>query len=144
MVLFVGMLRTVNCLSGLRSQLKDSLTKAQNDFDARGSAPRKVPFYSHISMGQIQLYQSYFDRAVKLSSTLEFKQNDLRFNKLLAEAATNDSLSEMDLELMRLQFVYADNYMREKHRSCWVETVLKRRDTDFFPDPWAIVSAVFS
>jgi len=144
MVLFVGMLRTVNFLSGLRSQLKDSSTKAQNDFNRRGSAPRKVPFYSHISMGQIQLYQSYFDRAVKLSSTLEFKQNDLRFNKLLAEAAIIDSLSEMDLELMRLQFVYADRFMREKHRSCWVETVLKRRDTDFFPDPWAIVSAVFS
>jgi hypothetical protein len=95
-------------------------------------------------MGQIQLYQSYFDHAVKLSSTLEFKQNDLRFNKLLAEAVAIDSLSEMDLELMRLQFVYADKNMREKHRSCWVETVLKRRDTDFFPDPWAIVSAVFS
>jgi len=53
-------------------------------------------------------------------------------------------LSEMDLELMRLQFVYADRFMREKHRSCWVRTVLKRMDTDFFPDPWAIVSAVFS
>ncbi len=144
MVLFVRILRTVNFLSGLRFQLKDSSTKAQNDFDTRESAPRKVPFYSHISMGQIQLYQSYFDHAVKLSSTLEFKQNDLRFNKLLAEAAIIDSLSEMDLELMRLQFVYANKNMREKHRSCWVETVLKRGDTDFFPDPWAIVSAVFS
>ncbi len=144
MVLFVGMLRTVNFLSGLRLQLKDSLTKTQNDFDARGSAPRKVPFYSHISMGQIRLYQNYFDRALGLSSTLEFKQDDLRFKRLLVEAATNDSLSEIDLELMRLQFVYADKYMRKKRGSCWVETVLKRGDTDFFPDPWAIVSAVFS
>jgi len=74
-----------------------------------------VPFYSHISIGQIQLYQSYFDRAVKLSSTLEFKQNNLRFNNLLTEAATIDSLSETDFELMRLQFVCADKYMREKN-----------------------------
>jgi hypothetical protein len=103
----------------------------------------RVSFYSHISTDQIQLYQSYINRAFELSPTLEFEENYHLLEKLLAEAVTRGSLSDLDLELMRLQYVYADKSQREKYRGSWVRKVINRRDTDFFPDPWAIISAIF-
>jgi hypothetical protein len=144
MVLLFGALRTVHCLSGIKSQLKDSSIKTESYFKGTRRAPPKTPFYTHISMDQIQIYQRYFDRALELSSTLEFERDGLRFKRLLAEASANDSLSEIDLEVMRLQYICADKYLREKYRSRWVETVTKRRDSDFFPDPWVVISAVFA
>jgi hypothetical protein len=105
---------------------------------------KKVPFYCHISTDQVQRYQHYIDRALKLSPTLEFGENDPRLHRLLVEAVNRDSLSELDLELMRLQYVYADKHLRTRHRSCWVQRVINRKSNDFFPDPWAIVSAVFA
>lgn len=144
MVLFLRVLRTVHCLTGLESRLKDFSIKTQRHFNGTRRAPKKTPFYSHISMGQIQTYQRYFDRALELSSTLEFEGDGLRFKRLLAEATCNDSLSEIDLEVMRLQYICADKYLRKKYRSRWVETVTKRRNSDFFPDPWDVISAVFA
>lgn len=144
MVLSSVVLRGFHSLLGYRAKTNSSSMRVWDDLDIEPKGPKKVPFYSHVSPDQIRIYQSYFDRALELSSTLEFKQNDLRFKRLLIEAAANDSLSEIDFELMRLQYVCADNYMREKYRSRWVETVLERRNKDFFPDPWAIISAVFA
>jgi Cdc6-like AAA superfamily ATPase len=111
--------------------------------DIRQRQLKKVPFYSHISTDQIQLYQSYINRAFELSPTLEFEENYHLLEKLLAEAVTRSSLSDLDLELMRLQYVYADKSQREKYRGSWVKKVINHRDTDFFPDPWAIISAIF-
>jgi hypothetical protein len=105
---------------------------------------KKVPFYSHIEPDQIPLYQGYIDRAFEMSPTLEFEQDDPRLHELLAEALSTDSLSELDLELMRLQYLYADQHLRRGHRTNWVEKVVYRRDVDFFPDPWTIVSAAFA
>jgi hypothetical protein len=141
---FVIFRRTLYPLLGLTPQSQDFFRTSQKDAGTKPRKPKKIPFYAHIARVHIPLYQSYFDRALALSSTLEFGETDPRFNKLLDEAAANDSLSEIDLELMRLQYVCADRSMREKRRSCWVETVLKRRDGDFFPDPWAILSALFA
>ena len=139
----LGMLRTLQCLLGLKSQTASLTENSRIDFNGTGNGPQKTPFYSHISTDQIQVYQRYFDRALELSSTLEFEKDDFQFKKLLAEANSNDSLSEIDLEVMRLQYVCANKYLRKNYRSRWVETVLKRRDSDFFPDPWAVISAVF-
>jgi hypothetical protein len=63
---------------------------------------------------------------------------------LLAEVANRDSLSELDLELMRLQYVCADRLRREEYRSRWVKKVMNRQDTDFLPDPWTIIQALFA
>ena len=104
---------------------------------------RKLPFYSHIPSTQIGTYQSYVDRAFELSPTLEFEENDPRLSKLMDRAVNNDSLNQLDLELIMIQYVHADEYLREKYRSSWVEKVVNRKDTDFFPDPWTIISAVF-
>jgi hypothetical protein len=144
MVWFAFMLWTVRCILDLKAQSKSFPTRPQKNLDTCRREPKKVPFYSYISPNQIQRYQRYLDRALKLSSTLEFKKNDLRFNNLLVKAVSNDSLSELDLETMRLQYIHADKHMRAKHRGCWVETVLNRKNADLFPDPWAIVLAVFA
>ncbi len=94
----------------------------------------KVP-YSHLTSSQIRLYQSYIDRAFELSPTLEFDQDDLRFHKLMTEVADNHSLSELDFEMMRLQYIYADKCVREKYRTRWVEKVMARKTNNFFSDP---------
>ena len=143
MVSLLGMLRSLQCLLGFNFQTQASTENTRNAFNGTGNGPQKTPFYSHISTDQIQSYQRYFDRALELSSTLEFNKDSLQFKRLLDEANSNDSLSEIDLEVMRLQYVCANKYLRKKYRSRWVETVLKRRDSDFFPDPWTVISAVF-
>lgn len=133
-----------NVFSTFRLILKGRVEETRTRADIKQKKLKKVPFYCHFSTDQVRLYQIYIDRALKLSPTLEFEENDPRLKKLLAEAANRDSLSELDFELMRLQYVYADKYLRTRHRTCWVQTVINRKDTDFFPDPWAIISAVFA
>jgi hypothetical protein len=105
---------------------------------------KKVPFYSQIPTTRIRLYQTYIDRAFELSPTLEFALGDDRFNRLLKEAAYKDSLSVLDLELMRMQYVLADETLREQCRESWAVKVVNRQEDDFFPSPWSILSAMFT
>lgn len=117
--------------------------KKDNTPRVRTGKLKKVPFYSHLPTHQIQVYQRYIDRAFEMSPTLEFTGNDTQLHGLLADAAQNYSLSELDFELMRLQYIYADEFLRKKHRSRWVETVINRKDDDFFPDAWTIIAEIF-
>lgn len=103
-----------------------------------------VSFYSQIPTTRIRLYQAYIDQAFQLSPTLEFGKNDLRFHRLLTKAAKNDALNQIDLELMRIQFVLADKASREQYRDRWAVKVVNRHQDDFFPSPWTILSALFS
>ena len=141
---FLALLRSFHCHWGYRAKPANMFKKIWQASDRTSGGLKKVPYYSHISKADIHAYQRYFDRALKLSSTLEFERNDSRFKRLLAEAVTNDALSDIDLEVMRLQYVCADKHKRQKHCRHWVKTVLKRRDNDFFPDPWAVITAVFA
>ena len=137
----LGVLRNVFCL--FKGVFGASEEKASNKLYVKSRKLEKIPFYSHILPNQIQVYQLYIDQTFELSPTLEFKEDDSRLHRLLAEAVENDCLSELDFELMRLQYVYADEFLRQRHRSRWVETVINRKDNDFFPDAWAIVAGVF-
>ena len=116
---------------------------SDKESDASPRELKKLPFYSHIPSTQIGVYQSYVDRAFGLSPTLEFEENDPQLSELMDKAANTDSLYQLDVELMMIQYVHADEYVREKYRSNWVEKVVNRKDTDFFPDPWTIISALF-
>jgi hypothetical protein len=127
---------------GEYDSLRTAVSAKESDIAQR--QPKRAPFYSHIATDQIEPYQGYINRAFGLSPTLEFEENHYLFSELLAEAAARDSLSELDLELMRLQYVYADRSQREKYRTSWAEKVINREDTDFFPDPWDIISAIFA
>jgi hypothetical protein len=40
--------------------------------------------------------------------------------------------------MMIVQYVHADEWLREGHQDNWAKKVINRKDTDFFPDPWAI------
>ncbi len=104
---------------------------------------KKVPFYSQIHTPQIRSYQSYINRAFLLSESLEFGRNDARFEQLLKEAETYDSLNKIDLELMRLQYVGANKELRDSYRANWAVTVVNCKDDDFFPAPWTIISTLF-
>jgi hypothetical protein len=104
---------------------------------------KRICFYAQIPTNQIRLYQAYIDRAFQLSPTLEFEKNDPRFHRLLSEAAHMDSLSQVDLELMRMQYVLADKRSRKAYRHRWALKVINRRENDFFPSPWAVLSALF-
>ena len=106
--------------------------------------PRKMPFYSRIQTRTIQRYQSYIDRAFALSPSLEFAEADDRFSRLLKEATGHHDLDDLDLELMRMQYVLADPNRREKYRGNWAVTVVNRRENDFFPSPWAILESLFA
>lgn len=112
--------------------------------NARRRKLRKVPFYSRIPTTRIRVYQTYIDRAFELSPTLEFSLGDDRLNRLLQEAAYKDSLSVLDLELMRMQYVLADETLREQCRKNWAVKVVNRQKDDFFPGPWSILSAMFT
>jgi hypothetical protein len=105
---------------------------------------KTTPFYAQIPTTKIRLYQTYIDRAFQLSPTLEFEKDDSRFHSLLNEAAHNDALSQLDLELMRMQYVLADREMRQAHRHRWAVKVINRRENDFFPSPWAVLSSLFA
>jgi hypothetical protein len=98
-------------------------------------------FYSQIADTRVGLYQSYIDRAFELSPTLEFEEDDPRLSRLLEESVSNDSLSDLCLRVMIIQYARADKYLREKYQRHWVEKVMNREESDFFPDPWSIVSA---
>ena len=137
----LGVLR--NVFSSLKDVFGAFQERASNKLYVKQRKLKRIPFYSHIRPNQIQVYQRYIDQAFELSPTLEFKENDSLLHRLLGEAVENDCMSQLDFELMRLQYVYADEFLRQRHRSSWVEAVIKRKDNDFFPDAWAIVAGVF-
>lgn len=121
-----------------------TIVASRTEADIRPRRLKRVPFYAHISSDQARQYQSYINRAFELSLTLEFEEKHHLLVELLAEVANRDSLSELDLELMRLQYVCADRLRREEYRSNWVKKVMNLQDTDFFPDPWTIIQALFA
>jgi len=105
---------------------------------------QKAPFYGHIPTKSIGTYQRYVDRAFALSPSLEFANGDDRFNALLDEAVQTHGLNALDLELMRIQYLLADQKERKEHQKDWAVKVINRQEDDFFPSPWAILATVFA
>ena len=104
----------------------------------------KTKFYSRIPTEKICLYQRYINRAFSLDPTLEFELDDPGLERLFEEAETVACLNKLDLELMRLQYVFADKRLREEYRSRWAVTVVNFEDGGFSPSPWDILSALFT
>jgi hypothetical protein len=137
--------RPLTALWGLlRQKSGGKITIQANHEKDLPSKLRKVPFYAHVPTGQIRAYQQYMDRAFALSPSLTFDLRDNRFNDLLKEATAHDGISGLDLEIMRMQYLFADPKRREKYRHEWAVKVVNREENDFFPSPWAIISALFS
>lgn len=129
----LAILMTLGAVAGVLNFLRKKL-----------KSKRLPEFYSEIRLTDVGLYQSYINRAFELSSDLEFDKDDPEPEELLHEAESRDAVNPTYLQMMMIQYVHADEWMREQHKDNWVETVLNRKGTDFFPDPWAIASAAMS
>lgn len=103
----------------------------------------KIRFYSGISPSQVQCYQRALNRAFEMCPSMAFESGDPRLCAWLREAERAGSLSKLDLEMMRVQYVLADRGIREDYRSMWAVTVICLEDTGFFPSPWEVLSAIF-
>jgi len=104
---------------------------------------RRSRFYSGIPSSQVQCYQRALNRAFELCPSMAFEVNDPRLCEWLREAERASSLSKLDFEMMRIQYVLADQGIREEYRSMWAVTVICLEDTGFFPSPWEILSGLF-
>jgi hypothetical protein len=133
----------ISRLRGFKNLFMGPEKRRPQESRSKAGKPKKLPFYTRVPPTRIERYQTYMNRAFRLSPTLEFEPNDSRVDSLLAQVADSDSLSRLDFELMIIQYVFAEPYRREKHRSDWVQTVMDHGQSDFFPDPWAIVAALF-
>jgi len=112
-------------------------------------------FYSDIKSGAIQIYQRYFNRmlqSVDVDNLTERSYNRTydkdsvktdydKISKILDEAE-KDNLDSNYLIVIFEQYIFADVWKRKRYQENWVERVMKREPTDFFPDPWAIVDII--
>lgn len=112
-------------------------------------------FYSDIKSGAIQIYQRYFNRmlqSVDVDNLTERSYNRTydkdsvktdyeKISKILDEAE-KDNLNSNYLIVIFEQYIFADVWKRERYQENWVERVMEREPTDFFPDPWAIVDII--
>ena len=128
----------------LRLKKRGHLEREEKAANRATHCPQKASFYSSVPIRRIRLYQAFLNRAFKLSPSLEFGDGDDRYSTLLKEAAHKYALSELDLEMMRLQYILADPTFRKQHQSKWAIEVINREEGEFYPSPWAIVRAVFS
>ena len=64
-----------------------------------------------------------------------------KISKILDEAET-DNLDSNQLIVIFEQYIFADVWKRETYQENWVERVMERKPTDFFPDPWAVVDII--
>ena len=113
-------------------------------------------FYTDLNTEQIALYQKYVNRMLEAVNVNNLTERSLgrmhdkpavdadykKIDAILTEAE-KDSLEPGYLQVIFEQYIFADAMMREKYKSSWVKTVMKRKSTDFFPDPNAIMHNVF-
>lgn len=110
-------------------------------------------FYGDARKEQIELYQYFFDKvigSVDVSNNTawaqgdkdydrnKLKEDDSKMEQIILGEATKRGLSATYLQVMVHQYFFADPWMREMDRDCWVRRVLKRSNPDYFPDAWAV------
>jgi hypothetical protein len=113
-------------------------------------------FYSKIKKSQINFYQYYFNLLTKsvnlqnMTSWLTKSEGNYKLYKLdndrvttILGKAKNKSLNSLYLQIMLDQYILADPWTRERHRTSWVKTVINRNNEDFFPDPYLIIKNLY-
>ena len=100
-------------------------------------------FYTGIRREQLDLYQRYLDIAFDASPTLRVEEEAAFFNPWYQQAASEDDMDPLALEMMLLQYAKADPWERERYRGCWAETVVFPPVQPFFPSPWQIIQDLF-
>lgn len=115
------------------------------------------PIYANVQKGQESLYQRFFEEIVTQIDVENFTaqtqgkpfdrsklQSDYKIVESVANRARQThSLLPVVLQVMTEQYFWADAIQREKHKHEWIYRVMRRRDTDFFPDSLAIYNNLF-
>ena len=115
-------------------------------------------FYAELPSKNIALYQKYFERLLnsvdienctKRSMGKDYdrsisERDDTIIERIIVEEAqAKGSLVPGYLQVILEQYFFADVWMREKDRHCWINRVLHRKDVDYFPDPLRIYTRLF-
>lgn len=112
----------------------------------------KKNFYREIKERQIELYQHYVDRilsVVDIQNNTNWAQgktydkerlgkDDAIMEDIAVNQAGSKGLKPIYLQIMANQYFFADPWERERDKERWVSRVLRRRETDYFPDPWVL------
>ena len=104
------------------------------------------PYYSKVGIKkeQLILYQHYITKILSLPSyngariIADISDKDHQQTIDLLEDAVAENLNGDALIIMVYQYMYADTQDREIYTKDWVDKVLHRSNTDFFPDPKGI------
>lgn len=110
-------------------------------------------FYEDVRPQQVGLYQHYVTKilqSVNVENNTKWSRGDKSYDPALLQSdddkmqqiivanAVHEGLSPVYLQIMVNQYFFADPYRRERDRKHWVQRVLNRHATDYFPDPWAV------
>jgi hypothetical protein len=112
-------------------------------------------FY-RIKKGEISIYQLYFDKilgSINVVNTTnwlnesrgnfdQYRNDDIKTREII-NSATKYKVNPNYLQIMFDQYILADPWAREKYKNSWVDTVLKRKRLDFFPDPWCVLDKLY-
>ena len=108
----------------------------------------KNPIYRNVKHGEEENYQSYFmeiinsvdlknltDQAYCRPFDAESACRDFTTVRRVANQAKKvDSLCPHIIEIMVMQYIYADPTLREKDKTGWIYKVMARSDQAYFPD----------
>ncbi len=110
-------------------------------------------FYEDVRPEQVGLYQHYVTkilRSVNVENNTKWSRGDKSYDRELLQSddekmeqiivseAAQEGLSPVYLQIMVNQYFFADPYRRGRDKKHWVQLVLNRKSTDYFPDPWAL------
>lgn len=117
----------------------------------------KKEFFSNINGSNIHKYQQYFleivdvvdvDEFTKWSQNLIYDRRklleSLSVMKQILDKSEKDKLVSFDLEILFLQYIFANKAKRKKYKNEWVAIVVeKERNIDFLPDPARLWGMLF-
>lgn len=99
--------------------------------------------YKSIQRHELKLYQWYFNEiyyscSVESGKTIGDVLSEAE--PIIQQAKKNHYLNPVVILAIVLQYIFADELIRQFHRNNWVQRVLHRDNVDFFPDSRAVVS----
>ena len=113
-------------------------------------------FYSDLKPELANLYQKYFNQMLDAVNVQNLTDRSMsrHYNGVTMESdydkiekildnAEKEGLISSSLQVMFEQYIFADVYQREMYKNKWVIKVLNRKDTDFFPDPVAVLNVLY-
>jgi hypothetical protein len=122
----------------------------------RNAKKNEQNFYGEIRSEQIDRYQDCFNKVLQLVDVDnntnwahgkkydkdKLAKDDAVMNNVISHEATSKGLNPVYLQILVNQYFFADTWEREKDVVCWVDRILNRKSTDYFPDPWTVYKMI--